>query len=108
MSVKGLEQAIQNLNSLTRIMVPTATAQAVNRVAARAISHSTRKVAKEARVDDNRRKGLPVKLVRQRARLRKAKPDRPIASIKINRGNLPAIKLGAARVRLSRRREAKH
>lgn len=108
MSVKGLEQAIQNLNSLSRIMVPTATAQAVNRVAARAISHSTRKVAKEARVDDNRRKGLPVKLVRQRARLRKAKPDRPIASIKINRGNLPAIKLGAALVRLSRRREAKH
>ncbi|MDN6549622.1 MAG: phage tail protein, partial [Enterobacterales bacterium] len=37
MSVKGLEQAIQNLNSLSRIMVPTATAQAVNRVAARAI-----------------------------------------------------------------------
>ena len=108
MAVKGLERAIQNLNSLSRLIVPDATAKALNRVAGRTISQGSRKVAKEAAVDDNRKKGLPVRLVRQRSRLRKARHDRPIASIKINRGNLPAIKLGAARVRLSRRKGAKH
>jgi len=108
MSVKGLEKAIENLNSLSRCIVPDATAKALNRVAGRTISHGSRKVAKEATVDDNRKKGLPVRLVRQRAKLRKAKPDRLIASIKINRGNLPAIKLGAARTRLSRRKGAKN
>jgi hypothetical protein len=103
MSVKGLERAIQNLNSLSRLIVPEATAKALNRVASRTISQS-KAVAKEATVDDNRKKGLPVRLVRQRSRLRKARHDRPVASIKINRGNLPAIKLGTARVRLSRKK----
>lgn len=53
---------------------------------------------------DGKKKGIPVKLVRQRARLKKANPQRLSAGIKINRGNLPAIKLGAAQVRLSRRK----
>ena len=108
MAVKGLERAIQNLNSLSRLIVPDATAKALNRVAGRTISQGSRKVAKEATVDDNRKKGLPVRLVRQRSRLRKARHDRLIASIKINRGNLPAIKLGTAHVRLARRKGAKH
>jgi hypothetical protein len=38
MSLKGLERVIQNLNSLSRNMVPTAAAQALNRVAGRAIT----------------------------------------------------------------------
>ncbi|HBU9578370.1 TPA: phage tail protein, partial [Klebsiella pneumoniae] len=76
MSLKGLERAIQNLNSLSRLMVPTATAQALNRVAGRTITQGSRKVAKEATVGDNRKKGLPVRLVRQRSRLKRAKPDR--------------------------------
>ncbi|EOE6636596.1 phage tail protein, partial [Klebsiella pneumoniae] len=46
MSLKGLERAIQNLNSLSRLMVPTATAQALNRVAGRTITQGSRKVAK--------------------------------------------------------------
>lgn len=108
MSVKGLERAIQNLNSLSRMIVPDATAKALNRVAGRTISQGSKQVAKEVTVDDNRKKGLPVRLVRQRSRLKKARHDRLVASIKINRGNLPAIKLGAARVRLSRRKGAKH
>ncbi|HBY5860494.1 TPA: phage tail protein, partial [Klebsiella pneumoniae] len=107
MSLKGLERAIQNLNSLSRLMVPTATAQALNRVAGRTITQGSRKVAKEATVGDNRKKGLPVRLVRQRSRLKRAKPDRLVAAIRINRGNLPAIKLGAARVQLSRRKGEK-
>lgn len=108
MSIKGLERAIQNLNSLSRLIVPDATAKALNRVAGRTITQGSRKVAKEARVDDNRKTGLPVRLVRQRSRLRKARHDRPVASIKINRGNLPAIKLGTARVRLSRKKGARN
>lgn len=47
MSLKGLERAIQNLNSLSRLMVPTAAAQALNRVAGRAITQGSRKVAKK-------------------------------------------------------------
>ena len=108
MTVKGLERAIQNLNSLSRLIVPEATAKALNRVASRTISQGSKAVAKEAKVDDNRKKGLPVRLVRQRSRLRKARHDRPVASIKINRGNLPAIKLGTARVRLSRKKGARN
>lgn len=98
MTVKGLEQAIKNLNSLDLDMVPRATAQAVNRIAARAISRSSTTVSKDTRV--------PRKLVRGRAKIKKASANspNPVASIRINRGNLPAIKLGAARVQLSRRK----
>ena len=104
MSIKNLEKAINNLNSLSRLIVPTATAKALNRVGQATIRQGSRKVAKEAVVGDGKKKGIPVKLVRQRARLKKANPHRLSAGIKINRGNLPAIKLGAAQVRLSRRK----
>ncbi|HEJ7174542.1 TPA: phage tail protein [Serratia marcescens] len=95
--MKGLEQAIRNLNSLSKHMVPMATAQAINRVAVRAISRSTKRVAGEVRIQQ--------KLVRQRVRLRRASPEQnpPRARLTVNRGNLPAIKLGAARMQLSRR-----
>lgn len=63
MSIKGLEQAIANLNSISKTAVPRASSQAVNRIATRAISRSTREVSKETRV--------PRKLVNQRARLKK-------------------------------------
>lgn len=104
MSIKNLEKAINNLNSLSRLIVPTATAKALNRVGQATIRQGSRKVAKEAVVGDGKKRGIPVKLVRQRARLKKANPQRLSAGIKINRGNLPAIKLGAAQVRLSRRK----
>ncbi|HED2047896.1 phage tail protein [Klebsiella oxytoca] len=104
MSIKNLEKAINNLNSLSRLIVPTATAKALNRVGQATIRQGSRIVAKEAVVGDGKKKGIPVKLVRQRVRLKKANPQRLSAGIKINRGNLPAIKLGAAQVRLSRRK----
>lgn len=106
MAIKGLEKAISNLNSISRTIVPDATVKALNRVAVRTVSQGSRKVAKEVRVDDNRKQGIPLRLVRQRSRIRKARSDRLIASIKVNRGNLPAIKLGAARSRMSRRKGA--
>lgn len=99
MSIKGLEQAIANLESISKTAVPRASSQAVNRVATRAISRSTRQVAKDTRVQR--------KLVNQRARLKKATVRKPQATIRVNRGNLPAIKLGVASVRLSRRKRDK-
>lgn len=71
MSIKNLEKAINNLNSLSRLIVPTATAKALNRVGQATIRQGSRKVAKEAVVGDGKKKGIPVKLVRQRARLKK-------------------------------------
>lgn len=96
MTIKGLEQAISNLNNISKTAVPRASAQAVNRVAGRAISRSSSSVSKETKV--------PRKLVMQRAKLKKATMNRPVATLKINRGNLPAIKLGAAQMRISRRK----
>ena len=99
MSIKGLEQAMANLNSISSTAVPRASAQAVNRVASRAVSRSVAVVSKDTRV--------PRKLVKQRARIRRATTKKPRALIRVNRGNLPAIKLGTASVRLSRRKRDK-
>ncbi|MFW0766465.1 phage tail protein [Trabulsiella odontotermitis] len=99
MSIQGLEQAIANLNSISTTAVPRASAQAVNRIANRAVSRSVAIVSKDTRV--------PRKLVKQRAKVRRATVKKPQAMIRVNRGNLPAIKLGTASVRLSRRKRDK-
>lgn len=96
MSIKGLEQAIANLESISKTAVKRASSQAVNRVAARAASKAISIVAKETRV--------PRKLVKQRVRIKNATAAKPKARIQVNRGNLPAIKLGVASVRMSRRK----
>lgn len=102
--MKGLENAIRNLNSLDTRMVPQASAWAINRVAQKAVSVATRQVAQNTVAGDNHVKGIPLKTVRQRIRVLKASPSgKMYARIRINRGNLPAIKLGAAQVRLTRR-----
>lgn len=95
-SVKGLEQAIANLESISKTAVKRASSQAVNRVAARAASKAISTVAKDTRV--------PRKLVKQRVRIKNATAANPKARIQVNRGNLPAIKLGVASVRMSRRK----
>ncbi|MGG6157324.1 phage tail protein [Salmonella enterica] len=108
MSLKGLENAAKNLNSLDGQMIPRASAMAINRVAQKAISFAAHKVAKETVAGDNHRQGIPLRLVKQRVRLWKASPrfdvGKQYARIRINRGNLPAIKLGTAQVRLTRRK----
>lgn len=95
MGVKGLEQAIANLNSISKTAVPRASSQAVNRIAVRAIGRSSSVVSKDTRIQR--------KLIMQRSRLKKASVNNPVATLRVNRGDLPAIKLGAARVQLSRR-----
>ncbi|EDI6981572.1 phage tail protein [Salmonella enterica] len=106
MSLKGLENAVQNLSSIDRQMIPKASAMTINRLAQKAISFATHRVAKETVAGDNHRQGIPFRLVKQRVRLWKASPrfdvGKQYARIRINRGNLPAIKLGTAQVRLTR------
>ncbi|EBI5770613.1 phage tail protein [Salmonella enterica] len=106
MSLKGLENAVQNLSRIDRQMIPRASAMTINRLAQKAISFATHKVAKETVAGDNHRQGIPFRLVKQRVRLWKASPrfdvGKQYARIRINRGNLPAIKLGTAQVRLTR------
>ncbi|ELH8597043.1 phage tail protein [Salmonella enterica] len=108
MSLKGLENTVQNLSSIDRQMIPRASAMTINRLAQKAISFATHKVAKETVAGDNHRQGIPFRLVKQRVRLWKASPrfdvGKQYARIRINRGNLPAIKLGTAQVRLTRRK----
>lgn len=99
MAIKGLEQAVENLSRISRTAVPGAAAMAINRVASSAISLSASQVARETKV---RRK-----LVKERARLKRATVKNPQARIKVNRGDLPVIKLGNARIVLSRRRRRK-
>ncbi|HIG8794770.1 TPA: phage tail protein [Raoultella terrigena] len=100
MSIVGLEEVKSRLNEISKTAVPRATSQAINRIAGRAISKSVSVVAKGTQI--------PRKLVRGRARLRKATSKKPQAVIRVNRGNLPAIKLGPASVRLSRRKRDKN
>lgn len=100
MGIEGMEQLINTLDTLSKTAVPRASNQAVNKVAAKVRSVSVSQVAKETRV--------PRKLVAQRCRLKKAGGTRHIATIKVNRGNLPAIKLGVARMQLSRKKRDTH
>ncbi|WP_172901513.1 phage tail protein, partial [Escherichia coli] len=50
--MKGLENAIRNLNSLDTRMVPQASAWAINRVAQKAVSVATRQVAQNTVAGD--------------------------------------------------------
>ncbi|EAN8329560.1 phage tail protein [Salmonella enterica] len=108
MSLESWKNAVQNMSSIDRQMIPRASAMTINRVAQKAISFATHKVAKETFAGDNHRQGIPFRLVKQRVRLWKASPrfdaEKQYARIRINRGNLPAIKLGTAQVRLTRRK----
>ena len=54
--MKGLENAIRNLNSLDTRMVPQASAWAINRVAQKAVSVATRQVAGNTVAGDNQAK----------------------------------------------------
>ncbi|EHS3887643.1 phage tail protein, partial [Escherichia coli] len=90
MAIKGLEQAVENLSRISKTAVPGAAAMAINRVASSAISQSASQVARETKV---RRK-----LVKERARLKRATVRNPNAKIIVNRGDLPVIKLGIRRL----------
>ncbi|EMW3203449.1 phage tail protein [Escherichia coli] len=99
MAIKGLAQAMKNLDAINRRAVPRAAATTLNHVAASVIAKTASSVARELAV--------PRRLIRERIRLNRASADRVYAKVIINTGNLPAIKLGNARVRLSRSKRRK-
>ncbi|HFO7987032.1 TPA: phage tail protein, partial [Escherichia coli] len=82
-----------------RRAVPRAAATTLNRVAESIIAKTASSVAWGLAV--------PRRLIRERIRLQRASADRVYAKVIINTGNLPAIKLGTASVRLSRRKRRK-
>ena len=86
MTIKGLEQAVENLSRIRKTAVPAASAMAINRVATTAINQSSSQVARKTRVQR--------KLVKERSRLKRATVKNPKAKIIVNRGDLPVIKLG--------------
>ncbi|EDS91071.1 host specificity protein J [Escherichia albertii TW07627] len=77
MAIKGLEQAVENLGRISKTAVPGASAMAINRVASSAISQSASQVARETKV---RRK-----LVKERARLKRATVKNPQAILRYGR-----------------------
>ncbi|EEV6587648.1 TPA: phage tail protein [Escherichia coli] len=99
MAIKGMAQAMRNLDALDRRAVPRAAATTLNRVAESIIAKTASSVARELAV--------PRRLIRARIRLSRARADKVNAKVYINTGNLPAIKLGEARVRLSRSKRRK-
>ncbi len=81
MVIKGLDQAIDNLSRFRKNAIPAASAMAINSVATTAINQSASQVARETKV---RRK-----LVKERARLKRATVKNPQVRIKVNRGICP-------------------
>ncbi|HCM1954416.1 TPA: phage tail protein [Salmonella enterica subsp. salamae serovar 9,46:z4,z24:z39:z42] len=98
-AIKGFEQQLRNLDRISDTAVPKAFAMAINRVASAAISASSREVATQTKV--------PLKRVRERAKIKRATAKKTGVTITVNRGDFPVIKLGSARMVLSRRRRKK-
>ncbi len=93
---RELAQAVKNLSSLSEKAVPIASAMAINRVATRAATRSSKDTAKEVRVTQ--------KLIRERARITKATSRKPVAFLRVRGHNLPAIAIGQARTQIKSRK----
>ncbi|HHK8526225.1 TPA: phage tail protein [Vibrio parahaemolyticus] len=93
---RELAQAVKNLSSLSEKAVPIASAMAINRIATRATSRSSKDTAKEVRVTQ--------KLIRERARIIKATSRKPVAYVRVRGHNLPAIAIGQARTQIKSRK----
>jgi len=95
---KEINRAIHNLNSVSKVAVPRASAQAINKVSAKVVRVSVKETAHKIKV--------PQKVVKPRVKLvkAKAKAKQPTSYIKIRRGNIPAISLGSARTQVRRQK----
>ncbi|HFV5345713.1 TPA: phage tail protein, partial [Escherichia coli] len=96
MYIRGMENAIENLSRINRSAVPGAAAMALNRLGSAVTAQSASQVSREVKI--------PRKFVRERMKLKKATPKNQSVRIVVNRGDFPVIKLGNARLRLSRRK----
>ncbi|HDQ6656860.1 TPA: phage tail protein, partial [Escherichia coli O22:H16] len=73
MAIKGLAQAMKNLDAIDRRAVPRASATTLNRVAGAIIAKTASSVARELAV--------PRRLIRARIRLSPARPDKVYAKV---------------------------
>ncbi|WP_257824178.1 phage tail protein [Aggregatibacter actinomycetemcomitans] len=86
-----IDKAKKALSDIDKKAVPQAMARTINNVAA--------KVMVRAVIDTSKKVDVPKRLIKGRAKLERAKPKRLSAFIRVNRGNLPVIRLvtGAGR-----------
>lgn len=75
----------RKLNALGRQQIPRAAVKAINKVARSIGSRAMKAVAKDV--------GVPVKTVRGRMQIDRAKGKLPIAKIRVRRSHMPAIRL---------------
>jgi len=84
--IEGMAALQANIRTLANQVAPKAAAKAINKVARSAIKNGTKNVSKEIHV--------PAKLIRKRTKLsQKATANRPVAKIRVDRRNLPLIRL---------------
>lgn len=75
----------RKLNNFGRNNIPNAAVKAINRVARRIGNDAIKAVAKDV--------GVPTKTVRGRLKINRAKGKLPIATLRVIRSNMPAIRL---------------
>lgn len=75
----------RKLNDFGRKKMPNAAVKAINRVARRIGSRAMKAVAKDV--------GVPVKTIRGRMKINRARGKLPVATLRIMRSNMPAIRL---------------
>ncbi len=93
---RELVQAVKNLSALQKTAVPKASAMAINRIAPRAILRSMRETSKVVKIKQ--------KVIRPRARLKKANAKKPEAHVRVNRSDVPAISIGTARTQIRQKK----
>lgn len=93
---RELTQAVNNLSALQESAVPKASAMAINRVAARAISRSVKETSHKVKITQ--------KVIRPRTKLKKATAKMPVAYVRVRRFDVPAISIATARTQIKRKR----
>jgi len=93
---RDIAQAIKNIDGVSKRAVPRANAQALNRVAARVVSRSTKAVSSEVK--------LPQKNIRKRAEVHRARFNRQYVRIRVRLSPIPLISLPEARKKVMQNR----
>ena len=80
-----IEKAKKALSDIDKKAVPQAIARTINNIAAKVMVRSV--------IETSKKVDVPKRLIKGRAKLERAKPRRLSAFIRVNRGNLPVIRL---------------
>lgn len=90
-----IEKAKKALSDIDKKAVPQAMARTINNIAAKVMVRSV--------IETSKKVDVPKRLIKGRVKLERAKPRRLSAFIRVNRGNLPVIRLVTGRGRFVRR-----